>query len=94
VRQLAVAFCPASLLAGVSTILSTLHIGFSSQPASWLGESGSKLPHSKASLRAPGWSEPFGTLRECGSNPIHMNIGKLRGDPVGVLKFAGRAAVG
>ena len=48
VRQLAAAFLPASLLAGIATesIIARQQAGSS--------QSGSKLPHSKASLRMPG----------------------------------------
>jgi hypothetical protein len=55
VRQLAAAFLPASLLAGVSSerILP-------SQQAAW-GQSGSKLPHSKALLRMPTGERFFAT---------------------------------
>ncbi len=60
-RQLAAAFLPASLLAGLSTTSTTPRSVFdfasasgrSIQQAGWC-KSGSKLPHSKASLRQHG----------------------------------------
>jgi len=49
VRQLAAAFLPASLLAGISP-----GSDIASQQAGW-GKSGSKLPHSKASHAHGRW---------------------------------------